>query len=92
MPFLFSHTVHPWYLSVLVMMLPLYFSYTSIYWTGIIALTNLTVYYYLSTGIWEDVFPVLMIEYVGVLVLLFLDFKKLKNADQDNLLTTKEIT
>ncbi|MFZ1322052.1 MAG: hypothetical protein WAT71_10905 [Ignavibacteria bacterium] len=90
--FLFSHTVHPWYLSVLVMMLPLYFSYTSIYWTGIIALTNLTVYYYLSTGIWEDVFPVLMIEYVGVLVLLFLDFKKLKNADQDNLLTTKEIT
>lgn len=90
--FLFSHTVHPWYLCVLVVLLPLYFSYTSIYWTGIIALTNLTVFYYLRSGLWEDVFPILLIEYSGVIFLIIFDMIKLKQTDQDKLLTAKEIT
>lgn len=90
--FLFSHTVHPWYLCVLVMLLPLYISYTSIYWSGIIALTNLTVFYYLRSGLWEDVFPILLIEYLGVIFLMIFDIKNLKQTNQNKLLTAKEIT
>ncbi len=86
--FLFTHTVHPWYLCVLIMLLPLYLSYTSFYWTGIIALTNLTVFYYLSTGVWEDVFQVMLIEYIGVMIFIFIDFKKIA---KDRLLTQNEI-
>jgi len=89
--FLFSHTVHPWYLCVLTMLLPLYFSYSSLYWTGIIALTNLTVFYYLKSGEWEDVFPVLMIEYIGILIFIIIDIINLKKTSLKNILTTEEI-
>lgn len=76
--FLFSHTVHPWYLTVLAMLLPLYFSHASFYWTGIIGLTNLTVFFYLKYGIWDDALPVLIIEYAGVIIFLLYDFRKIK--------------
>ena len=79
--FLFSHTVHPWYLCILVMLLPLYFSYASFVWTGIICLTNFTVYYYLKSGVWEDVSYILFTEYILVLVFLSIDIKKLKNIN-----------
>ena len=72
---IFSHTVHPWYLALLVLMLPLYFNYTVFYWSGIISLTNITVYYYLKNNEWSDFMPVLIIEYVILLILLYKDVK-----------------
>ncbi|MBK8981590.1 MAG: hypothetical protein IPM38_04535 [Ignavibacteria bacterium] len=77
--FLFSHTVHPWYLCILVMLLPLYLSYASFVWTGIIFLTNFTVYNYLKSGVWEDVYCILFMEYILLIFFLSIDLKKLKN-------------
>ena len=71
----FSHTVHPWYVSVLVLLLPLCFNYCFFFWSGIIGLTNLTVYYYLSNKIWDDFYPVLLIEYTGIVFFAYFNFK-----------------
>lgn len=86
---LFSHTVHPWYLALLVLMLPLYFNYTVFYWSGIIGLTNITVYYYLKNNVWSDFMPVLIIEYVVLLILFYKDikiYKKNSTAIPENII------
>lgn len=72
---IFSHTVHPWYLALLVLLFPLYFNYTVFYWSGIIGLTNITVYYYLKNNEWSDFMPILIIEYVVLLILFYKDIK-----------------
>lgn len=78
----FSHTVHPWYVTVLVLFLPICFNYSAIFWSSIIGLTNLTVYYYLKDKIWNDYMPVLITEYLVLAVLIIYDIKifKLKNV------------
>lgn len=71
----FSHTVHPWYLALLVLMLPLYFNYTVLFWSGIIGLTNITVYYYLRQNEWNDFLNAMIIEYTGIVILFVYDIK-----------------
>lgn len=74
----FSHTVHPWYLTLLVLFLPIYFNYAVYFWSGIIGLTNLTVYYYLKDRVWHDIVPVLIFEYVLLAILVLIDLKTFK--------------
>jgi len=77
----FSHTVHQWYVTLPVLFLPVCFSYSALYWSGVIGLTNITAYYYLKDKIWEDFLPVLIIEYLILSVLIFFDFKIFKLKD-----------
>lgn len=74
-----SPTVHPWYLTVLVLLLPLYFNFTIYYWSGIIGFTNITVYYYLKDKQWFDITIVLLIQYILMFILAVFDLKKLKS-------------
>lgn len=79
----FSHTVHPWYVTVLALFLPVCFSYSALFWSGIAGLSNITVYIYLKQKIWEDFIPVLLFEYIVIAVLIIYDIKifKLKNTE-----------
>lgn len=72
----FSHTDHQWYLTLLVLFLPVCFSFSALYWSGIIGLTNITVYYYFKNKIWEDFMPVLVLEYVMLIILIIYDIKR----------------
>lgn len=78
MYFIFSPTVHPWYLTFLVLLIPIYFNYASFFWTGFVVLTNITVYYYLKDNVWNDITVILILEYIILILLLFIDIKKLK--------------
>lgn len=71
----FSHTVHPWYLTLLVLFLPVCVTYSALFWSWIAGLTNFTVYYYLKDKIWSDMLPVLIFEYLAVTVLIIADIK-----------------
>jgi hypothetical protein len=72
----FSHTDHQWYITLLVLFLPVCFSFSALYWSGIIGLTNITVYYYFKNKIWEDYMPVLVMEYVMLIILIIYDIKR----------------
>lgn len=73
---MFSHTVHPWYITLPVLFLPLCFSYSAVFWSGFVVLTNSTVYFYLRDKVWSDVFSVLFIEYSVLIILIIVDSKK----------------
>lgn len=75
--FLFSHTVHPWYLVILVLLLAIYFQYSSFFWSGFIVLTNISVYYYIKDAVWNDITIVLIMEYILLLSFLYIDLKKI---------------
>ncbi len=74
--FLFSHTVHPWYLVILVLLLTIYFQYSSFFWSGFIVLTNLSIYYYIKYSVWGEVKIILILEYLLLFVFIIIDFKK----------------
>ncbi|MDQ3194426.1 MAG: hypothetical protein M3P82_05435 [Bacteroidota bacterium] len=75
--FFLNTTVYPWYLIPLSMILVINFNYSFLFWTGIIGFTNLTVYVYLKSGVWEDNKYVLLCEYL-ILSALFI-FENIKN-------------
>ncbi len=79
----FSSTVHQWYVILLVLFLPVCFSYSALYWSGIIGFTNATIYFYLKNNIWEDILLVLILEYSVLAVLIFLDMKRFKLERSD---------
>ena len=72
----FAHTVHQWYVTLIVLFLPVCFSYSALYWSGIIGLTNITIFYFLRDGVWADFMPVLIAEYVGLALLIALDIRR----------------
>jgi len=74
---LFSHTVHPWYLTLPVLLLPLCFTSSAIFWSGFIVFTNLTVYFYLKDKIWEDIILVLVPEFCILVILIIADIKRI---------------
>jgi len=85
----FSHTVHQWYLTLLVLFLPACFSYSAFYWSGIIGLTNITVYYYLNDKAWDDFMPVLVTEYIILSILIIYDIKKFQSGTREHKLIIK---
>lgn len=74
--FFLNTTVYPWYLLPLSMMIVINFNYTFLFWTGIIGLTNFTVYEYLNTGVWADNNYILGIEYAILTALFIFEYKK----------------
>ena len=86
----FSHTDHQWYITLLVLFLPVCFSFSALYWSGIIGLTNITVYYYFKDKIWEDFMPVLVMEYVMLIILIIYDIKRFQ-IPVENLKLTNDI-
>jgi len=74
--FFLNTTVYPWYLIPLSIMLVINFNYTFLFWTGIIGLTNLTVFEYLKTGVWSDNNYILFIEYILLPVLFIYEYRK----------------
>ena len=73
----FAHTVHQWYVTLIVLFLPMCFSYSALYWSGIIGLTNITIFYFLRDNVWEDFIPVLIAEYVVLAVLIVYDIRRI---------------
>mgnify|MGYP001279791139 CR=1 FL=1 len=72
----FAHTVHQWYVTLIVLFLPVCFSYSALYWSGIIGLTNITIFFFLKENVWEDFMPVLIAEYAVLAVLILLDIRR----------------
>ncbi len=73
--FLLNTTVHPWYLIILSAVLVFNFNYTFLFWSGIIGLTNLTVYTYKLSGTWGDNNYVLAFEYVILILVFIFEYK-----------------
>lgn len=62
--------VHPWYLTWLAALLVVRWSPGIFALMGLSNLSNITVYQYRLTGVWQDFLPVLLLEYIPVFGLL----------------------
>lgn len=71
--FIFSPVVHPWYLTWLAVLLPFIPRWSGILYVGLISLTSFTILNYQLNGIWKEYTPVLILEYIPVL--LFFGFE-----------------
>ncbi len=69
--FIFSPTVHPWYLTWLAVLIPLAFRWYALAFVLLVQLTNFTVIQYQTTGVWEEYPIVIVIEYLLVGLLFF---------------------
>lgn len=78
--FLFSPTVHPWYLTILCLFIVYKFRLLFVFWTGFISLTYFAVYNYHVTGIWKDISWLIYIEYIIIFVFLIYEYKLYKNC------------
>ncbi|CAN5529917.1 DUF2029 domain-containing protein [soil metagenome] len=87
--FLLNTTVHPWYLIILSAVLVFNFNYTFLFWTGIVGLTNLTVYQYKLSGVWGDNNYVLAFEYVVLILAFILEYKTSFNLKQSTAVTNE---
>ncbi len=68
--FIFSPIVHPWYLSWLVILLPIVPYRSGILLTSLISMTAFTVLNYQLSGVWKEYSWVLFIEYTPVIFFL----------------------
>jgi hypothetical protein len=71
-----SPVAHPWYMGWLVVLLPLAPISSGIMLAATASLPSITFVTYQLNGVWKDYPLVLMIEYVPVIALLFLDLRK----------------
>lgn len=67
---LVAPVVQPWYLTWLAALLAIRWSTGVFLLTGLSNLSNITVYQYRLTGVWQDYVPVLLLEYIPVFALL----------------------
>ncbi len=73
---IFSPVVHPWYITWVAVLLPFAKKQSGIYFVAASSLTAITILNYQLSGIWKDYWFVLIIEYVPLLFLLFLEITK----------------
>jgi hypothetical protein len=73
---IFSPVVHPWYITWIAVLLPFAQKRSGIYFVAASSLTAITILNYQLSGIWKDYWFVLIIEYVPLLFLLFLEMTK----------------
>ncbi len=71
---LFAAVVQPWYLTWLAALLVVRWSAGVFALMGLSNLSNITVYQYRLTGVWQDYLPVLLLEYIPVFGLLVWEF------------------
>ncbi len=74
--FIFSPIVHPWYIGWLVVLLPLVPRWSGIAYAALSSLTVFTILNYQMTGVWKDYPPVLIVEYVPVLILFLWELNR----------------
>jgi hypothetical protein len=67
---LFSPVVHPWYISWLIIFLPITRWWSGILYVATASLTSLTILNYKLYGVWEQHPLILIIEYLPVILLL----------------------
>ena len=77
--FIFSPVVHPWYLTWLAVLLPFIPRQSGIVFVGLVSLTVFTVLNYQLTGNWKEYTPVLILEYVPVIILFLRELFDKKN-------------
>ncbi|MCX6149364.1 MAG: hypothetical protein NTX22_02435 [Ignavibacteriales bacterium] len=66
--FLFSPTVHPWYLTWIAILLPLNFRWGGLAFITLVNLANIMLINYVLKGIWETSYWILAIEYLPIIV------------------------
>jgi len=74
--FLFSPTVHPWYLTWLAVLLPVYFRWSGILFVALVSIANYVIINYQLKGIWQESALVLSIEYLPIFAALIYEFYK----------------
>ena len=72
--YLFSPIVHPWYITWLIISLALYPKLSGMVYLSSITLSFYTVVIYQTTGIWEDNYLILLLEYIPVVLILFYEW------------------
>ena len=75
---IFAPVVQPWYLTWLAVLLALRWSTAVFVLLGLSNLSNIVVYQYRLSGVWEDNVVVLLIEYVPFFVMLIGEITKSK--------------
>jgi hypothetical protein len=64
-----SPTAHPWYFTWLTVLLPLRWSLSTFVLLGLTNLSNIVVYRYRLTGVWEDSWVLVALEYLPFTIL-----------------------
>jgi len=73
---IFSPVVHPWYITWLAVLLPVFPRLSGIFYVGLSSLTVFTVLRYQLNGLWKDYPIVLILEYIPVVSLLIYELMK----------------
>jgi hypothetical protein len=68
---LLNPTIHPWYLTILLGLCCLYCSELTLWWTGLIVLSYFVVYRFKLSGIWEDNWMTMVLQYTPLLAMFF---------------------
>jgi hypothetical protein len=68
--FLLSTTVHPWYLTWLVALLPFYFKWSGVLLAASVSMVNLDLINYIQAGIWQQHTSIVYAEYLPVFLIL----------------------
>ena len=81
---LFSPIVHPWYIGWVTLFNPFMKKWSGIYYSAGAGLTGLTAMNYQLYGVWKDYWPVLIIEYIPVLIFFVLEIKRMSHSTESN--------
>lgn len=75
---IFSPVVHPWYLSWILILIPLFPNWSGIYLVSAVSFTSLTILNYKLNGVWKDYLAIQIIEYLPVIILSIIELYHLK--------------
>jgi len=73
---IFSPVVHPWYITWLAVLLPVFPRWSGILYAVLSSLTVFTVLNYQLNGLWKEYPVVLILEYIPVILLLIYELRK----------------
>ncbi len=76
---IFNPTIHPWYLIIIIALIPLKHNKTILFWSFSIVFSYLVLYTFREMGIWVDSWWVMSIEYLPILGLII--FKSIKKRE-----------
>lgn len=79
---LLNPTIHPWYLMILLALLCIRRNPVVVLWSGLIVISYVVVYRYKLTGVWEDSWLLMSLEYLPLLAfLIFSRFNYFSSSD-----------
>jgi len=77
--FIFSPVVHPWYITWLAVLLPVFPKWSGIFYVGLSSLTVFTLLSYQLNGLWKEYPLVLIAEYIPVISIFIYELRKETN-------------